>query len=400
MKKYFNIFNIYVFFLFLYEFISARGASAMLVYLSLGSTMMIALYYVIQAIQSRKTPYLKALLLFVCLIIIYGVIRFIGGEYLRAGTVSNPQSFILNFMHQVPAVVVFYMLAKDGKIRLQDIKLWFFAFLLLSYWEYQHAYQQFLERMAMQFNQTDEMTNNTGYLFVGLFPLVTLFSKKPWAQYGAICIIGFWAINSAKRGAILLFALSFIFFLYVNLKQQRRITSSKKTLVYVFSLLVFVAGIRYFQNHLFASDYFYTRYLSTLEGDTNGRDLIFSSIWNHYINEYNPFQWFFGGGAESTLRYMHQFAHNDWMQILSDCGLIGVIIYLNYWIKYYRTIRNYKRRTNDADIYIMVVTAFIISAGRTLFSMSYIDMPVGLSLAIGYGMANVERIRWNVQAFE
>jgi hypothetical protein len=93
----------------------------------------------------------------------YGVLRILGGETLYAGEESRPQSFLLMFMHQTPAILVFYMLAKENRIREIDIKIWFFVFLVLSVLEYRHAYAVFLERMALLGSSITEMTNNSGY---------------------------------------------------------------------------------------------------------------------------------------------------------------------------------------------------------------------------------------------
>ena len=395
MKKWFNIFNIYVFLLVLYEYLTMKGASAMSTYLSLGPSIAIAVYYIAKALEMPKSSYMKALTLFICMMIVYGLIRFIGGETLYAGEASRPQSFILLFMHQMPAVLVFYMLAKEDKIRIIDLKLWLFVFLLMAYLHYQHNYELFLAKMSIIGSTMEEMTNNMGYLFLSILPFVVLFYKKPWIQYAIIAIVGFFVINSAKRGAILLFALSFAFFLYVNMK-NKSLSSWGKLLVYVFSFVVVVVGFNYLQRHFLESDYFYLRYTETMEGNSSGRDWIYSDIWHHYINEYNFFQMIFGGGIESTLRYIRFYAHNDWLQLLSDCGLFGLSVYVFYWKSYCKTMIDYKRNGSNDNIYILIVTAFIIAFGKTLFSMSYTDMPVSLAIAIGYGMANAEKINFPI----
>jgi O-antigen ligase len=220
--------------------------------------------------------------------------------------------------------------------------------------------------------------------------LVSLFNKKLIIQFGSIAFIGFFVLNSSKRGAILLFAFALAFFLYNNLKGAK-LHSTRRIIVLLLSIAALIVGFRYVGRLMVENDYFYERYMATLEGESSHRDEIYSTILRHYYNDYNIIQMLFGGGAESTLRYFNKYAHNDWLQLLSDCGLVGIIMYMVYWIRCVSLVFKNRRKINNNVIYLLVGMAVIIAFGKTIFSMSFNSMPVGLAIALGYGMAMCEK---------
>ena len=79
------------------------------------------------------------------------------------------------------------------------------------------------------------------------------------------------------------------------------------------------------------NDYFQTRLTSTLEGNSSGRDEIYSHIWNVFNNS-NMFHYLFGYGAQGSFIMTAKFAHSDWLELLINQGLLGFIIYINYII--------------------------------------------------------------------
>ena len=191
--------------------------------------------------------------------------------------------------------------------------------------------------MLLELNSPyDEITNNTTYYFAALFPFVFFFNKKPVFQYLLIaCILGF-VLSGMKRGAMLISSLLLIWFMIRTMKNAS--TKQRFFLLLILLLFVFVS-VHFVENFYDTSDYFQKRMEDTVEGKSSGRDRIYSTYWNHYITNDNTLQFFFGEGAYHTENILHYKAHNDWLELLIDCGLCGAFLYLIYWYSFFRLWR-------------------------------------------------------------
>jgi hypothetical protein len=124
-----------------------------------------------------------------------------------------------------------------------------------------------------------------------------------------------------------------------------------------------------------------------MEGSSSNRDIIYGTLWRHFINNDNVLQVFFGEGAFHTQNVTgYVKAHNDWLELLIDCGLITVLIYLIYWISF---AINWLKSKPDILVFSMMGACFIFSFSRTFFSMSFSDMPFYTSMIMGYCFAKV-----------
>ena len=148
-----------------------------------------------------------------------------------------------------------------------------------------------------------------------------------------------------------------------------------------------VVGIRYIEQFAEKSDYFQYRLESTTEGKSSGRDVIYSQLWNHYKSNENIFQLAFGEGAFHTQNINGYKAHNDWLELLIDCGLLGVIIYFIYWVNFYKA---WRRSKGNFLVYMMMGAGLLFTFVRTFFSMSFSNMPFYMCVILAYCFAN-----WN-----
>jgi O-antigen ligase len=122
-----------------------------------------------------------------------------------------------------------------------------------------------------------------------------------------------------------------------------------------------------------------------LEGNDSNRRNIYSNLIQAYVNKANPVNWLFGFGADGTILLTHRQAHNDWLQILVDHGLVGSIVFLVFWI---RAFVSRKRFANN-DLKFLFSMVVIMLFVRTLFSMSINDMYISSNLILGYCLANM-----------
>ena len=338
---------------------------------------LMTMYYIKEAvIKYRMIGVMKVMLSFFLFLCVYGV-----GLLLFDDAVGqDPKSFLMMLFSSLGPIFPFYIFTKRGELTIHKLKICFFVFLIVAIMEYFAFEQKALMLLALN-SSYDEITNNTTYYFVALIPFIFLFNKKPFFQYPLLaCILGF-VVSGMKRGAILISTLLLVWFVIRTMKN----TSIKRRIwvICVFFLFVFI-GVNFIENIYDTSDYFQRRMEDTVSGQSSGRDKIYNTYWNHYINNNNVLQLLFGEGAYHTENILHLKAHNDWLELLIDCGLCGAILYIMYWfsfIKLWKNINKYSVLYSIAGAYL--IFTFI----RSLFSMSFSDMPFSACMLLSYTWA-------------
>ena len=240
--------------------------------------------------------------------------------------------------------------------------------------------QEVLVRSA---EEIEEITNNLGYVFLSLIPLMAFWSHKKFVQYFGLALSMMFIIFGMKRGAIMIGALSIVMFLHQSLKSATR---KQKFWTFFLSFVLIIGAIYLVSYMLRNSAYFNERLEITLEGNSSGRDRLYSVFWRHFINESNPFLFLFGNGALATLSIASNYAHNDWLEIAINQGLLGVLVYVYYWIMFYKT---WKKSAFDSEIYLATGLVLLIFFMKTLFSMSYSDMNIYTTICLGYSMGMI-----------
>ena len=90
-------------------------------------------------------------------------------------------------------------------------------------------------------------------------------------------------------------------------------------------------------------------------------------------------------GAEGTIKVTYNYAHNDWLELLTNQGIIGVIFFAYYWLGVYYTCKS-KRLSKESRFALKYI--FLILFLMTLFSMSINAMTIYSSSMLGYALAD------------
>ena len=145
-----------------------------------------------------------------------------------------------------------------------------------------------------------------------------------------------------------------------------------------------VLGGMFISDTMMQNDYFHTRLISTLEGNSSGRDEIYSHIWKVFENS-NMFHFLLGYGAQGSFIMTAKFAHSDWLELLIDQGLLGFIIYINYWKNYYISWRSAK----NIEVKNILGLLLLIFLFKSIFSLSYASYTYYTNCLLGYCLANL-----------
>ncbi|MFV0501431.1 MAG: hypothetical protein ACK5MH_07590 [Bacteroidales bacterium] len=267
-----------------------------------------------------------------------------------------------------------YYLAFKNKISENEVIKLFYIFFIFAVVGYFYS----SKIIAIEEN-SDEFTNNAGFAFVSIMPFLFLIKKRSLAIILLFISIGF-IMMSAKRGAILIAVIFTFYYFYQQYIKNSGKHFVKNLFILIILVLISTSLIYYFY---LSSDYLQLRLEKTIEGDSSKRDVIFSYIWNNYLSPNNNiWEYLFGLGFAATIKMGGMFAHNDWLELLAMSGLLGVIIYLTFFLQIYKFYKKDFLSNRDKQI----ITSFLfIWLFKTLFSMGYSDINnIYLVLIIAY----------------
>lgn len=380
--------NIYLSFLtfYLIQGVMIPTGGTVFSQLILSCAMLMGIYYTVKTICLPNIPvYFTGLNMLFFMFIIYGILLlFSNHHYIIIFSWSEvPNStFLKNIFLSLPNIYVFYYFSRKGYLTEKALKKWVIVFLASSVFRYIDNQMAFLNMMQLKGVQTKEMTNNMGYLFVALMPTIAVFKDKVRIQYGILILCMAFIMMAMKRGAIIVGTIMLIYILYFNYKYNKNVSKRK---VIVFSLFIIVAAYFITEYMLESSDYFMSRIEQTKEGNSSGRNALYERYWNHFKNETDILKYLLGNGANATLGIGVNYAHNDWLEIAIDEGVLGLVIYCIYWFCFWRTIASIKYNITAKLVLTLTFISFLI---MTVFSMSYTEYSIYSCSVFGYYLAH------------
>lgn len=378
--------NIYLCLLVLYYLqgsLYEEGSAAGRIILAL--TMAIGGVCAVKALYKYKLPrFFTVVNLFLAMIVVYGAVYMCTGPILKGdGVLTTPLSYIKNPLISFLPIYAFYYFTKKGAVTERWICAVSVIALALCIVQYYVQMEQTIAMREQMGIRQEEVTNNSGYLFLTVIPLLVLFYRNRLIQFVLLAIILVYVVMAMKRGAILVGACCLVYFIWNTF---RRGSGRDVKLILLLTVALFAGGYYLIDYMLETSEYFQHRVLETLEGSTSGRDIIYTKLYDYIQNECSSVKILFGSGADYSVVIAGNFAHNDWLELLVDCGLLGVTIYAFYFAALYKSVLGLPSK--NAAKPMAYLCLFILFA-RSLFSMSYGDLFFPLALALGYSLAQI-----------
>ncbi len=357
-----------------------------------------SLFYCYKVNVTYKLPtFFKALNAFLIMATIYGVILMLSPTQIYLFNIlSNPISkmtFLKSIYISLLPIYVFYYFGKTNKLNGDIIRLFTIFWLVVVIFSFVRHFRT-IETLMLDNGYTEdvEITNNIAYEFLALFPLLFFWNRRPLVQYALIFVLIAFIFSGMKRGAIFIGVICFIWFLFRVFKSSK---GKKRIGIVLMSIIILSVSINYVINMYETSLYFQLRIEQTLDGNSSGRDTIFSTLWNHYKEELSLMKFLFGNGAYYTVAVAGIFAHNDWLELLINQGLLGASIYASMYLSLIYTLFRIKKNEFVFSILMMVV---IIMFASSLFSMLYGSLGLPLSVALGYCLVQ-ENKKSNMTAY-
>lgn len=355
----------------------------------LGINLLVSIWCAIKIwLMPHNPPYIKGLNLLVLMFSIYGF-AFIAMNpttvhYTMSGLTMSSYNYIKSIYLSILPIYAFYYFSLKGYLTAERLRWWAVVFSISCVISYHYYMQQALMELMENGSSAEETTNNAGYLFLSLIPIWVLFSKKSLLQYIGLTICMAYIVMGMKRGAIAIGGIVVSYLIWQNFKNSR---GKQRTFVVLLTVALAVIGAYFVIEMMSSSDYFLQRIEATKEGSSSGRDILYSYFWTYFIERANNVQFLFGRGANGTLEIYYNCAHNDWLEIAVNQGVLGICVYAFYWKCFYST---WRRTTNVEAKTIIVLVGFIYFA-KTLFSMSYAGMTYVCTSVLGYALATYNK---------
>lgn len=354
-------------------------------------TMLMGLYYTVKVMAMKGKPvYFKGLNLLFFIFVVYGLVLLFSDHHyvIKAkrfgdGTVSN-FSFLKSIFLSLPNIYTFYYFSTKKYLTENLLRGWVFVLFGVAVFRFFDNQMNAIQMQLLEGIDSDGVTNNMGYLFVALIPSVALFKRKSFLQYGMMIFCMAFIVMGMKRGAIIVGVLLMLYFLYFNYRYHQ---SMSKTKVVFFSALIVMAAVYIVGYMMETSDYFMARIAQTEEGGSSGRDAIYEHFWNHFKNETDNIKFIFGNGANGTLGIYINYAHNDWLEIAINQGVLGLVAYALYWLCFLKTIWGTKHNNTARLVLSLCFISFFV---ESIFSMSYTSYSMMACTTFGYSLAHCQ----------
>ncbi len=278
-------------------------------------------------------------------------------------------------------IYAFYYYAKIGVITeswIRKCSLVLFVMVVALFYRNQAA--------ALQNSWSDEVTNNMGYEFLALIPVLIFWRNKLWVQYLLLFVCTLFIVMAMKRGAIIICAGLLIYFLYRNYRNAK--STNERFTIFAITLGSIGLGYYYISKFIASSAYFQARVDQTLEGDASNRDVMYPAMLRYFLEEANTLNFLFGGGADYTFTVIGDYAHNDWFELAINNGLLGIILYMSFFFASRFDIKLLFMQKQKIAATTIAMSTIILFA-RSLFSMSYWNIPVVATLILGYCLAQI-----------
>lgn len=259
-------------------------------------------------------------------------------------------SILITFLSFYP----FYYFTRYGHFTEKQLRV----FLLLMIPVFIYSFYSTQSRLLMERLIDENVVNNVSYSFVALMPVVFLIRKKI-LSVTILVFLMFFIIQGAKRGAMFGGGLIIIVYFYHLIKH----TNKKNNSLRLLGVLSLILVSMYLGYHYYLSNEFVIDRMSKITEGGSGRDFIYTKILNYWYHSDNLLKYFFGFGFAYSLKITNGlFAHNDWLELLSNIGLVGVSAYLVLYYSSIKVFKDYKWISVEKYLLLSVMLVWLLSS--------------------------------------
>lgn len=273
----------------------------------------------------------------------------------------------------------FYYLTKKKIIKRKHLISLFLAILAVSILQFYYNKETIL---SMRLSDREDVVNNVAYYFVMLFPYIFLFRKKILSLLSLLVILIF-IIQSAKRGALIIAFIGTVVFAYHQLFLQK---SRHFIRNFVLSAIALISVSLFLYSYFLNNDYLVAR-LNQIDEGGSGRSTIYSNLLSSWYRSDNILNFIFGYGFRSSVKYSGtgNLAHNDWLEMLINFGLIGFLTYFLIFVSLIYSIFSNATKSQNKVIILCITLIWLLASLFSMFYTTTISVFVVILLAYTLG---------------
>lgn len=288
--------------------------------------------------------------------------------------VSPSTTLIGNISVSLLSIPLFMTLGREGVMTSRFYLIATIALVLSSLIYYKTMEAQSLAKLI---GGNEDITNNGSVAFLCILPIIFVI-KNRYLSYGVLLISVYFLLDAAKRGNIIC-AIPVLLLFIIYYFRNKQIRVSEKAIFITFFLFTVSWGYKQFEKNEFLQ----MRMEQTMEGNSSGRDILYGNAWKVYSESQSMKNLILGYGFQATYynEQIGNYAHNDWLELLVDNGIIGALLYLSIFIQLFKIIRS----EEDIQKRFLLISIVSIWFLKSTFSMSFTgDTTFILYLLFGY----------------
>lgn len=274
-----------------------------------------------------------------------------------------------------------YYIGKKNKILQNDF---FYLAILIFITSVVHYFLAILFREESTGEENQGFTNNASYFIATALPFIPfIFKRSKLVAFAIFTVAVGLIVLGSKRGALLCTFACFAFSIYYYVKHNPKSIGLNTKIAIFFVILIFVGFI---VNRYYSNDYLMQRMEKTQESGFGTREIAYKILFNHWWNDDNFLTFVFGNGTSQSVSVWGNYAHNDWLELLIDNGLFGVIIYASIYFRSFKYVYD-----NEFPFHVKwcLYLCLIIWGLKSCFSMGYNNFSTILMVYfIGMGIGN------------
>lgn len=300
----------------------------------------ISLGYTLISFTNRTDSMTKRICCFYLLNIVYYILFHVFSVDNLDSALNTVKKISLGLLFYYP----FYYVGRQN-VKLESIfNVFYLLFLIYSIFSFFT-----LKALLVDVYESEYTVNNIGYNFVLLLPMLLLVNKNVLIKLLLLSISVIFVVLSAKRGALIcLVGFVLVYCIYSN----KMYSYFRRGKLLIFGVLLIAISVFFVvsQNNPYLLERFYD-----IEGSQSGRDIIRKEMLFHVKQHADVGNIIWGFGFNATLNEVLRFAHNDWLEVLFDYGLVGLSVYVCMIWSFYKSTK----KTNNLTIRYTIIAVLV-----------------------------------------
>ena len=289
---------------------------------------------------------------------------------------SNPIIALIRVNIWTTSYFAAYCLVRNNRNSIDDIVKVFIIIFFISLFFFWHGKMQ----QSVNYKYGFETRSNAIYCLVTIVPFIMLLKKK-WFVLFLILLIFVSTVFSTKRGATLILIFTLIPVIRSVFAEMRSKTWRS---VLIMLIVGATAYMLFYISESFLGGVIIDRFTEAKETG-GGRTGIWVGVLNAYNNNSSIPEQLFGHGfySVSSLGSVTA-AHNDFIEVLYDYGIVGIIIYLI--IHFYMIFKLLRLKKQKNTLFFSYAVMYMIFFIMSMVSILIVQQRYLVYMAIFWGM--------------